>query len=235
MPTTNRQERRAQLSALRPLVGVWLAGLVVLGGTLGTTSFDDKDVLLDPAHLAGLPWYTGLISNLGVLAWTLAAVAAAAAAHIAMLGGRDQAAHFLKQAAALGTLLALDDLLLLHSSVFPKLFGVSKTMVLAVYGCMGLAWAISNRHEIVRTRWGLLGAAGVAMGGSIVIDQLFAGASWSLVAEDGAKFMGVLAWATYFSLTARDIASSVVRELRDRSVAASASPTLGWIDELVEH
>ena len=85
MPTTNRQERRAQLSALRPLVGVWLAGLVVLGGTLGTTSFDDKDVLLDPAHLAGLPWYTGLISNLGVLAWTLAAVAAAAAAHIAAL------------------------------------------------------------------------------------------------------------------------------------------------------
>ena len=235
MPTSTRFERRAELSAVRPLAIVWAAGLVVLVTTLGTTDFDDKDVLLDPAHLAGLPWYTGLISNLGVLGWTLAAVAAAGAAHIAHLGGRPRAGHFLKQAAALGTLLALDDLLLLHSSVFPKLFGVSKTMILAVYGLLGLAWAISNRREIIRTRWGLLGAAGVAMGGSIVIDQLFASASWSLVAEDGAKFMGVLAWATYFSLTARDIASSVVRELRERSVDASTASTLGWIDELVEN
>ena len=80
MPTSTRFERRAELSAVRPLAIVWAAGLVVLVTTLGTTDFDDKDVLLDPSHLAGLPWYSGLISNLGVLGWTLAAVAAAGAA-----------------------------------------------------------------------------------------------------------------------------------------------------------
>jgi hypothetical protein len=216
-----------------PLITVWSAGVIVLWAVLRANSFNDREVLLDPAHIAGLPWYTGLISNLGVLAWTLAAVAAAGAAHIAHLGGRSGAAHFLKQATVLGTLLALDDLLQLHSSVFPKMFGVSKTMVLGMYALLGLGWAITNRREILRTRWGLLVAAGIAMGGSIVVDQLFQDRTWSLLGEDGAKFLGVLAWATYFTFTARDIASSVVRELRTRATGATDAPPRQRREDLI--
>ena len=49
---------------------------------------------------------------------------------------------------------------------------------------------------------------------SVVIDQLPLGfeAETSLIFEDGAKFLGILAWALYFVLTSIDIMRSVLYE-----------------------
>ena len=211
-----------QVSVLIPLLLVWGGGVIVLWAILGASASDDAQLLLDPAAAAGMPWFTGLISNLGILAWTLGAVAAAAAAHIAHLGHRDSAARFLRHAAVVGALLTLDDLFQLHSSVFPKVFGLPKGAVLFVYGVGVAIWALTHAVEIVRTRWGLLFAAGVGMSLSIAVDQLSTGQDWALLAEDGAKFLGILAWAAYFTLTARDIALSVVLELRTEESTESA-------------
>ncbi|NNK91405.1 MAG: hypothetical protein HKO87_03155 [Acidimicrobiia bacterium] len=208
-----------QVSVLVPLLLVWGGGVIVLWAILGASASDDAQLLLDPAAAAGMPWFTGLISNIGVLAWTLGAVAAAAAAHIAHLGQRPGAARFLRHAAAVGGLLTFDDLFQLHASVFPKVFGLPKGAVLFIYGVGVAIWALTHAEEIVRTRWGLLFAAGVAMSLSVAVDQLSTGQDWALLAEDGAKFLGILAWAAYFTLTARDIALSVVLEFRDRGPA----------------
>ncbi len=202
----------------------WTVGVVVLWLVVGRTELDDAQLLLDPAALAGLPWYTGLISNIGILAWTLATAAAAGAAHVARLGGRHGAARFLRQAAVLSLLLTLDDLFLLHSSAFPKAFGVPKPITLIAYAWCGLAWVVGNRHEVARTRWGLLVAAGAAIATSVAIDRVASTASWTLLAEDGAKFLGVLAWAAYFTLTATDIATSVVKDLATRHPVAGDQP-----------
>lgn len=204
-----------QVGVLIPLLLVWGGGVVVLWAILGASASDDAQLLLDPAAAAGMPWFTGLISNLGVLAWTLGAVAAAGAAHIAHLGQRFRAAMFLRHAAVVGALLTFDDLFQLHASVFPKVFGVPKAAVLFIYGLGVAVWALTHAAEIVRTRWGLLFAAGVGISLSVAVDQVSLGQDWALLAEDGAKFLGILAWAAYFTLTARDIASSVVVELRD--------------------
>ena len=123
-------------------------------------------------------------------------------------------------------LLTLDDLLQLHASVFPKVFGLPKGAVLFVYGLGVAIWALTHAVEIVRTRWGLLFAAGVGMSLSIAVDQLSTGQDWALLAEDGAKFLGILAWAAYFTLTARDIALSVVLELRTEE---SAGPSVALV------
>lgn len=196
-----------------PLVVVWGLGALTITAILASYSLDDTQLLLDPTAVAGLPWYTGLISNLGVLGWTLGAVAAAGAAHVAHLGGRDSAAAFLRQGALLTALLTLDDLFQLHSSALPKLFGISKLLVLFVYALLGLTWVAVHHREILRTRWLILLGAIAPIGLSVVFDQLGTGAGDWLVVEDAAKFLGVLAWASYFVLTARDIASSVIREL----------------------
>lgn len=210
-----RKLRRSnQLRVVLPLTFVWAVGALVLWSTLRIGSIDDAQLLLDPTSVAGLPWYTGLISNLGVLAWTVAAVSAAAAARIAELGDRRSAARFLRQAAMLGGVLMLDDLFLLHSSVFPQALGVSKRVILLGYAVLTIAWAIANVVEIRRTRWGLLAAAGFAVAISLGVDQIAPVSDTALVAEDSAKFLGVVAWATYFALTARDIAESVVRQRR---------------------
>ncbi len=214
-----------QVSVLVPLLLVWGGGVIVLWAILGASASDDAQLLLDPAAAAGMPWFTGLISNLGILAWTLGAVAAATGAHMARIGGRIAAAGFLRHAAIVGALLTVDDLFQLHASVFPKVFGIPKAGVLFVYAVGVAIWALAHAVEIVRSRWGLLFAAGVAMSLSIAVDQLSTGEDWALLAEDGAKFLGVLAWAAYFTLTGRDIAESVIGDLaggHNRSVEPTA-------------
>jgi len=203
--------RTKQLRVVVPLLVVWLCAGLGLALVLRTGGIDDAQLLLDPAALAGLPWYTGLISNVGVLGWTVAAVAAAAGARVCALGDRPAAARFLRQAALLGGLLTIDDLFLLHSSVFPEAFGVSKRVILIGYLALAGMWVLGNTAEIRRTRWGLLAAAGCALVVSVGIDQFARTQDWALVAEDTAKFLGIAAWATYFTLTSRDIAESILR------------------------
>ncbi len=209
-----------QVSMLIPLLLVWGGGVVVIWAVLGASASDDAQLLLDPAAAAGMPWFTGLISNLGILAWTVGTVAAGAGAHIAHLGGRASASKYLWHASVLGALLTLDDLFQLHASVFPKVFGVPKAAILFVYGVVVSVWALKHAAEIVRTRWGLLFGAGAAMALSIAVDQISSGQDWALIAEDGAKFLGILGWAAYFVLSVRDIAHSVIAELQaDRGEA----------------
>jgi len=62
----------------------------------------------------------------------------------------------------------------------------------------------------VRTRWQLLVGAVGALSCSVAIDVIGSSASGALVAEDSAKFLGILAWALYFVLGTRDIAESLV-------------------------
>ncbi|NNC79782.1 MAG: hypothetical protein HKN94_06465 [Acidimicrobiales bacterium] len=221
MSTVERRTRReesAQRRMLMPLIAVWGLGALTIAAILATYSLDDTQLLLDPTSVAGLPWYTGLVSNLGVLAWTLGTVAAAGAAHVAHLAGRDAAASFLRQGALLAALLTLDDLFRLHSSALPKLFGVPKLVVLAVYALLGVAWVVVHHREILRTRWVVLVGAVAPIGLSVLFDLLGTGSGNWIVIEDTAKFLGVLAWASYFVLTARDIASSVIRELLHQPV-----------------
>lgn len=207
-----------QLRIVGPLAVVWSLGVIVLLTLLGRGPAEDAKLLLDPAAVAGLPWYTGLISNLGVLMWTLATVSAIHAAHVARLGARRRAAAFLSQAAGLSLLLTLDDLLLLHSNVIPQVSGMPKSFVLLVYLTAIGGWITSNIAEVRRTRWLLLAASSVAFFASIVVDQLLPGHVWSLLVEDSAKFLGIIAWATYFHLTSRDISHSVVRQLVDAHI-----------------
>lgn len=212
-----RPAQTRQLIAIAPLITVWGVGALVLVLTLGGDPADNALLLLDPSAVAGLPWYSGLISNLGILAWAIGTIAAAGASFIARLGRRDGAAKFLLHAAALSALLTLDDVFRLHSSVFPRYLSIPKPAVLAIYLVLAALWAGMHFREVGRTRWAILVAAGTAMAISVGVDQLAGNESWSLVAEDGAKFFGVLGWATYFWLTAQDIASSVVRDLRERA------------------
>ena len=219
----NNGERRTrpaqtrQLIAIAPLVTVWGIGALVLALTLDGDAANNALLLLDSSAVAGLPWYSGLISNLGILAWAIGTISAAGASFIARLGRRDGAAKFLLHASALSALLTLDDVFRLHSSVFPQHLSIPKTAVLVIYLVMTALWAGLHCREVARTRWAILVASGIAMATSVGVDQLAGNETWSLVAEDGAKFFGVLGWATYFWLTAQDIASSVVRDLRERA------------------
>jgi len=142
-----------QLRAALPLLALWPVGTLTLWLALLGDQIPDERLLLDPSTIANLPWYTGLISNLGILAWTVAAVCAAAGAFVASLDSRRHAVRFLTPSAMLSGVLALDDMLRLHSDLLPQTLGVSKLGVLAVVLVLVLVlcWYVGHYHKIRRT------------------------------------------------------------------------------------
>jgi hypothetical protein len=93
-----------------------------------------------------------------------------------------------------------------------------------MYLVLGLWWLLSNWSEALRTRWPLLGAATSALSASVGTDQLMATSSMTLAIEDSCKFLGILAWCLYFTLSVRDIGVSIV----------TAGPTRQPAPELVD-
>ncbi len=211
-----------QLRPLIPLGVVWLVALVMLLALVSQNVIPYRELLLDPSYASGVPWYTGLVSNLGILAWTTATVAAASGAWVAWLGGRKGAAAMLRGGAVLSLLLLLDDLFQFHS-VIPNRLGVPKASFYVMYLVLTWWWVVSERSELRRTNNKMLIAAGAAFAASIMVDQVGVGSKdVSLVLEDAAKFLGVLAWAMYFVTTARDITRSIVTELRLKAARAES-------------
>lgn len=201
------------LRPMLPLVVVWLAGSLVLWAVVRQDGIPYADLVLDPAQYGRRPWYTGLVSNLGVLGWTTATVASAVGAGAAQRGGRPGAAQYLRAGASLSGLLLLDDLFQLHI-VVPRALGQPKMLFYVCYAVLGAWWAFGEARELLRTRWPLLIAAVGALALSVAVDVLGGGGEQALILEDSAKFLGILAWALYFWLTTSDIVGSL----------ASASP-----------
>jgi drug/metabolite transporter (DMT)-like permease len=82
-----------------------------------------------------------------------------------------------------------------HEVVFPQYFHVSENIVYLGYLLIIVAYLFFFIHEIYfDTNFTLLVAALLAFGSSVLID-LFWGFAF---AEDGAKFIGIIFWATYY-------------------------------------
>lgn len=209
---------------------MWLMGCALILGLLAQRQVPYDQLLLDPNSLNKVPWYTGLISNLGILGWTTATATGFFGSWVAQYGGRPAAASMLRWGAVLSTILLFDDLFQLHVAVKP--LGISKPMVYLGYLVVTGWWTAAQFREIRRTRAELLLASGAAFAASVVVDQIgssipLLGPQGVLVLEDASKFLGVLAWAQYFTLTSSDIVKSIVQRQADmnRALAQAAQPS----------
>jgi hypothetical protein len=104
-------------------------------------------------------------------------------------------------AAVLTLVLVLDDLLLLHeAAAFAPGSGV---LVAAAYGLAVLRFVVRFRDAILRDLdAGLLLLAVGSLGFSLVTDLLVAPTQASVLVEDGAKLLGLLAWSAFVLRTA---------------------------------
>lgn len=213
---------KRQLGELIPLGALWALGFAILAVAGFQSEAPIRELFLDPASLTRSPWYTGLLSNIGILCWTVAATMAVGGGWVATKTGRPSAARFMFFGALATTVLLCDDLLQIHAVWIPKL-GIPKLHAQILIAFPTLIWLAVFYADLLRTRWLLaIGALG-SFGVSLVIDAGFGlSGTASLMVEDGGKFLGVLAWAQYFSLTAKDVAQSTIR--------AAVHPTYDQID-----
>lgn len=204
---------RRRAATVLVLLGVWLAGLAVLTVVVLQRAVPHEELFLDAAAVGGVGWYAGVVTSLGVLGWGVSSCACTVTAYAAHLSGRRAARRAFRSAAILFAVLLADDLLQLHSSLLPDLLGVSKVSVLAALGALGALWLLPAWAELHRTRWELLAASLATFAVSLLVDVKLLGplgGTTALVVEDGAKFLGILALASWSVMTARDIVRSIV-------------------------
>lgn len=210
-------DRRAKpqplLRAVRPVLWMWALGLAFWGVLVAQRSVPVEDLVQDSGSLGLIPWYDGMVSSVGVLLWAVTVCACAVASFVAHHGGRDGARQVFRGAAIFFGFLMLDDLFLLHTHVIPHIVPIHRHNVMLVEGVLGLMWLVPAWPEIRRTRWLMLVAAAVALGTSILVDIVIETEEtgvWILVLEDGAKFFGGAALATWATVTAADVIRSTV-------------------------
>lgn len=201
---------RRQLRLVLPLVGTWIAGVLVLAVAGTQRQAPLKELFLDAAYLGGQPWYSGILNEASIVAWSTAATAAAFGGWVAWRTGRRAAAGFLAGGGLVAVMLLLDVWIQFHSAVAPKL-GVPSNLAQAAQALLGGAWLIGCWREIARTRWLVVLAAFAALGTSGFVDMVFEPeGSWGLMLEDGTRLLGVLAFGHYLVLTTVDITRSVL-------------------------
>lgn len=186
-----------------------------------------RTLFLDPAHLTGSPWYTGALSNLGILVWTSGVVFATAGAWVARRIGRTSAARFLAFGALATLILVLDDVFALHAGPLKHALGGSKNAAQLLIVVPVLTWLVVFYGDIQRTRSALLFAALASLAGSVVVDVgLGLNGDSRLLVEDGMKLLGILAWSQYFAITSRDIAASAIESVLQPEREESLPPVV---------
>jgi hypothetical protein len=154
----------------------------------------------DPTMLGNLPFYYGIFSNFGVMLWASAAAINLLGA--ALLKDDSRKFRFLFVSGLFTLWLGLDDLLLFHETVFPDYIGIPEGLVYIGYVFVILAYlAFFYKDIYTYTNYTLLVVALAAFGSSSVLDNIMEAA----FIEDGAKFLGIILWCSYYFLTVQQL------------------------------
>ena len=158
----------------------------------------------DPATVAQIHPFVGVVSNFGVMLWT-------ASATICLYNwtifrhslNEKRFATFLLCSGLLTLLLLFDDFFLLHEIIYPHYFGVSEKIVFLGYGGLMIFWMVTFKKCILKTEYLILLIALGFFGLSLFIDvfqhriQSIIGNS-RILFEDGFKLLGIVGWFGYF-------------------------------------
>lgn len=184
--------------------------------------------LRDPAQTAGLPFYTGIVSNMGVLFWSAAAgICLLAYAVLRRMAPAAKDFHrFFLMSGILTVLWVTDDLFMIHEEVVPEVIFHKRSFLHIKEGAVLIAYALytllflwmCRKTILKKTDWALLALALCGLFGSILADK---GGLKYLVPvkttrgfiEDGAKFIGILGWTLYFAHTAWQVIVAEARQV----------------------
>ena len=158
-----------------------------------------EDLTRDPASVANLGTYIGLLSNLGIILWaaTTGICFCAAASLKAKYPDRHPTIFFFSSS-LLSFILMLDDTFQIHESIFPHHFHIPETIVYAGYLIIMVGYLLYFFRYILRTDYLYLILTVGFLGLSLISERLLN----DTFIEDSLKFIGIVFWLVYFSSTA---------------------------------
>lgn len=159
-----------------------------------------RQLTADPNNLGKLPFYSGILSQIGIFFWSAIITTSLVFAYINRFYRQDKHVRsFFIWSALIVLWLAIDDCFLFHEDVLPSL-GIPQKVIVFSYGLMVLVYLYEFKGLILKTPFILLLAAFGCFGLSVFIDFFlhFEGETYidSLI-EDGAKFTGIVLWFAY--------------------------------------
>lgn len=152
----------------------------------------------DVTALAGVHPLTGFLSSLGVLLWCVAASICFFAAWTLRNSKPGDIFWFLLFSALLSAYFLFDDLFQFHEELAYRYLGLKEKTVTAALLIAVFAYLIFFRRIILRTNFSILLSALGFFTTSVVIDQWL---SHKYFFEDGAKWLGIASWCSYFTHT----------------------------------
>lgn len=172
-----------------------------------TLSYLTRDV----AAIAELPFYAGLVSQLGALVW--AASLAVCVFTLIVIGRQNLnfagSRRWLLHASILTAVLLFDDVFQFHEEIGEDYLGLSEKLVVLSYVGLALVFLFVNLSEILNSEYLILGLALSLFALAIFIDGAnlekigvigrFFNEQFETFAEDGLKFAGVTTWLLYFA------------------------------------
>jgi len=158
----------------------------------------------DPADIANISPFAGVLSNIGILLWcATATICAFTFALLRATGGKKVLTWFFLASSVITTILLLDDLFLFHERVFPQYFNIRQRYTFMVYMAMTCAFVIGFRSLILQSKWFLLILAVIFFSLSIFVDiaaeHIATTVPFYHLFEDGFKLLGIVSWLGYFS------------------------------------
>lgn len=185
-------------------------GTVLLGvGFLGfATDVTIPELTRDTADVAGVPFYTGAISNLGIVFWIITASVCLLTAEVLPKGATPKGeVSFVRASGYMTAVLGADDLFMVHDAVGPRYLGISSEWIYGVYVVVICLILVRYRAVIMRNDYVLLVASLAFLAASLGVDvihdlKLFEGGLASIglrfLLEDGLKLLGIGGWLAYF-------------------------------------
>ena len=170
----------------------------------------------DIAAIANIHPLSGFLSNLGILLWCATASICGFTAYILRNVKPRETFWFVLSSSLLSTYLLLDDFFMFHDEIglAPQYLGLSQEFVFAALGIATAAYLISFRRIILRTNFGALLLALVFLSTSVAIDAIMSlfwqTSQWSLFFENGAKWLGIASWCSYYVQTSHQFLVSTL-------------------------
>lgn len=189
---------KVAITVLYSFVGIQL---LLLLGLHHFTKIPFASFTADPAATYGYSPVYGYISNLGIMLWCACASVCLLSAAILNIR-RDQKSNvaFLLNFGILTAILMFDDLFMFHESIAPWYLSIPEKVILAFYGMYALGCFYHFRRIIMGSDKRLLVLSVMALGMSIVLDQISSRyyIPGEYLFEDGLKFIGIASWLAYF-------------------------------------
>jgi hypothetical protein len=155
----------------------------------------------DMATLADVHPLTGALSNIGILLWCATAAVSLFTTAVIWEHAEPRQVQFLLVFSCLTLVLLFDDLFMLHEYLAPVYLGLRERYIMLIYAAAVSGLLMAFRRVILTSGYGLFGMALAFFAISVGVDRVHYSQdawSWLFLAEDGAKFLGIVGWSGYF-------------------------------------